>query len=74
MPIHIGDYCFISTHVTILGGSAIPNKSILGAGAVLNKNYSVDAPYGLYIGVSAYRKSTIDCEALYFHRIERDVI
>lgn len=34
-PIIIGNYCFISTRVTILGGSSLPDKSVLAAGAVL---------------------------------------
>lgn len=73
-PINIGDYCFISTRVTILGGAALPPKSILGAGAVLNKDYTDDNELGLYVGVPAKRKGDINESALYFQRKERDVI
>lgn len=73
-PIVIGDYCFVSTRVTMLGGACLPDKSVLGAGAVLNKNYASDHEWGLYVGVPAKRKSDIDRTALYFKRKERDVI
>lgn len=73
-PISIGDYCFISTRVTILGGTGLPKKSVLGAGAVLNKNYVYDNELGLYVGVPAKRKTDIDRAALYFERQKRDVI
>lgn len=73
-PIHIGNYSFISTNVTVLGGSNIPNYSVVGAGAVLNKDYSTDAPFGLYTGIPALRKKEINKKALYFYRKQRDVI
>lgn len=72
-PISIGDYCFISTRTIILGGTSLPNKSVLGAGAVLNRDYSNDSPFGLYVGVPAFRKTDIDSKALYFQRKIRDV-
>ena len=72
-PIQISDYSFISTNVIVLGGSYLPPKSILGAGAVLNKNYAHNADHGLYVGVPAYRKKEIDKDALYFKRKKRDV-
>ena len=50
-PIIIGNYCFISTGVIILGGSRLPNNSVLAAGAVLNKNYTDE--WKLYAGVPA---------------------
>lgn len=73
-PIIIGNYCFISTRVTILGGSSLPDKSVLAAGAVLNRNYSLDDALGLYAGVPAKRKKNIENSAKYFLRSERDVI
>lgn len=72
-PITIGDYCFISTRVIILGGASLPEKSILGAGAVLNKDYSNDFPLGLYVGIPARRKSEVKKSSLYFQREIRDV-
>lgn len=73
-PITIGKYCFISTNVVLLGGSSIPDYSLVGASALVNKDYSNDNPYGLYVGVPANRKKDIDKSALYFSRIERDVL
>ena len=73
-PITIGDYCFVSTRVTILGGATLPDKSVLAAGAVLNKNYNLDESYGLYAGVPAKRKKNIERSTMYFLRQNRDVI
>ena len=72
--ITIGDYCFISTRVIILGGTSLPQKSVLAAGAVLNKSFCDDEPYGLYAGVPAKRQKDIDKTAKYFYRTNRDVI
>ncbi len=71
--IQIGDYCFISTRVVILGGTYLPSKSILAAGAVLNKGFEYDNPNGLYAGIPATRKKKIESDAKYFIRTERDV-
>lgn len=65
-PIVIGDYCFVSTDVRILGGSKLPNRSVLGAGAVLNKRFEEEL--ALYAGVPAEKKKTIDNTARYFYR------
>jgi len=67
-PIEIGDYCFISTHVVILGGSFLPAKSVLGAGAVLNNKYEKE--WKLYAGVPAKPIKDIPQDAKYFHRTE----
>lgn len=67
-PIEIGDYCFVSTGVTILGGSKLPAHSVLGAGAVLNKMY--DKEYFLYGGVPAKPIKEIPQSAKYFIRKE----
>ncbi len=65
-PIVIGDYCFVSTGVKILGGSVLPDHSVLGAGAVLTKKYI--EPFKLYAGVPANPvKDIIHC-AKYFNR------
>lgn len=67
-PIEIGDYCFVSTGVKILGGAVLPSFSILGAGAVLNKAY-VDT-WTLYAGMPAVPKKAIPQTAKYFLRKE----
>ncbi len=65
-PISIGNYCFVSTNVKILGGSSLPDYSVLGAGAVLNKAYSNE--YTLYAGVPAKPVKEIVSSAKYFNR------
>lgn len=65
-PILIGDYCFISTGVIILGGSRLPNNSVLAAGAVLNKNYTDE--WKLYAGVPAVPRKDLPHDAKYFNR------
>jgi len=65
-PIYIGDYCFVSTNVAILGGSNLPSHSVLGAKALLNKSF--DQEYYLYGGVPAKEIQEISKDAKYFHR------
>lgn len=57
-PILIGDYCFVGTGCIILGGSILPNYSVLGAGAVLSKKYTVSNH--LYGGVPAKPIKNLD--------------
>lgn len=65
-PIEIGDYCFVSTSVIILGGSKLPCNSVLAAGTVLNKKYEDE--YKLYAGVPAIPRKNITNDAKYFYR------
>ena len=67
-PIEIGDYCFVSTGVRVLGGAKLPDCSVLGAGAVLNKAYTKKRM--LYVGVPAMPKKEIPIDAKYFLRKE----
>jgi acetyltransferase-like isoleucine patch superfamily enzyme len=67
-PISIGDYCFVSTNVVILGGAQLPDYSVLGAKSLLNKKHN--QPYALYAGQPAVFVKTIDKEAKYFTRTE----
>ena len=67
-PIEIGDYCFVSTGVRVLGGAKLPACSVLGAGAVLNKAYAKERM--LYVGVPAVPKKEIPQNAKYFLRKE----
>ena len=72
-PISIGDYCFVSTGVKVLGGSSLPAYSVLAAGAVLNKRFSEG--YRLYGGVPAEEKKILPAESVkYFHRSKGFVI
>lgn len=65
-PISIGDYCFISSGVKILGGSNLPSYSVLAAGAVLVKSYSEE--WKIYAGVPAKPIKDIPRNAAYFSR------
>lgn len=64
LPIYIGDYCFISTRCTIVKGSSLPDKSVLGACSLLNKRYETS---GLYAGVNAKFIKTLS-DYKYFER------
>lgn len=64
--IFIGDYCFISTSVIILGGSSLPSYSVLGAGSILNKSF--EKKYSLYAGTPAKLVKPLPIEAKYFTR------
>lgn len=65
-PITIGDYCFVSTGVIILGGSSLPNHSVLAAGAVLNKK--LEQTYAVYGGVPAKFIKSVPVDAKYMCR------
>lgn len=66
-PITIGNYCFVSTGVIILGGSTLPSFSVLAAGAVFIKSY--DKEWFIYGGVPALPIKEIDKSAKYFSRV-----
>jgi len=65
-PIIIGSYCFVSTNVSVLGGSVLPDYSVLGAKSLLNKKYTDS--WMLYAGVPARPVKAIPEDALYFKR------
>lgn len=66
-PVTIGNYCFVGTSSILLMGSGLPDCSVLGAGAVLNKNFSES--YGLYAGNPARKVKQFDeSEYKYFDR------
>ena len=65
-PIIIGDYCFVSTNVVVLGGAHLPSYSVLGAKAMLNKKMNQE--YCLYGGIPAKFISEIPKTAKYFNR------
>jgi acetyltransferase-like isoleucine patch superfamily enzyme len=65
-PIRIGAYCLVGTRVTVLGGAALPDRSMLGAGSVLNKAHGEE--YAVYAGSPAVQVKKLDPEAAYFHR------
>ena len=67
VPVTIGEYCFIGTNSVLLGGSALPDRSVLGAKSLLNKVYT--EPGTLYGGVPAKPISALPVEQMaYFRR------
>jgi acetyltransferase-like isoleucine patch superfamily enzyme len=64
--IEIGTHCFVGTNVVILGGSKLPDRSVLGAKALLNKVF--DTPDMLYGGVPAKALVQIEGKRKYFER------
>jgi acetyltransferase-like isoleucine patch superfamily enzyme len=67
-PIRIGDYCFLGSNVVVLGGARLPDRSVLGAKALLNHAYTESG--WLYAGVPARPISALPPDAAYFHRKE----
>lgn len=65
-PITIGEYCFVGTGCVLLGGSCLPDYSVLGASSLLNKAYT--EPHCLYAGNPARLVKTLPQGMLYFHR------
>jgi acetyltransferase-like isoleucine patch superfamily enzyme len=65
-PVRIGDYCFIGTDCVLLGGSALPSYSALGAKSLLNKAY--EQTYSLYAGVPARPVKSLEPDMKYFQR------
>ncbi|MCX6219064.1 acyltransferase [Spirosoma sp.] len=71
-PISIGDYTFVGTNVVVLGGSRLPDHSVLGAKSLLNKAF--EDPWMLYAGVPAKALQPVPKTAKYFSRTEGFVI
>jgi acetyltransferase-like isoleucine patch superfamily enzyme len=65
-PVTIGEYCFVGTACTLLGGSALPDYSVLGAHALLNKPHH--ERYRLYAGVPAKATAPLPADLMYFRR------
>ncbi len=65
-PVTIGEYCFVGTGSVLLGGSELPDYSVLGALSVLNKAYS--ETHWLYAGNPARPVKSLAQELLYFNR------
>jgi acetyltransferase-like isoleucine patch superfamily enzyme len=65
-PIAIGEYCFVGTNSVLLGGSVLPDYSVLGASSVLNKAHS--ETHHLYAGNPARAVKALSQEMRYFQR------
>ena len=64
--VEIGHHCFIGTNCVILGGSRLPDCSVLGAKALLNHVFT--STHQLYAGVPAVPVKGLSPELPYFHR------
>jgi acetyltransferase-like isoleucine patch superfamily enzyme len=65
-PISIGKYCFVGTDCVLLGGSLLPDNSVLGAKSLLNKQYFEE--FWLYAGVPAKPVKQLAADLAYFSR------
>jgi len=66
VPITIGAYCFVGTNCVLLGGSALPDYSVLGAKSLLNRAFKESC--FLYGGVPAREIKPLDITTRYFQR------
>jgi hypothetical protein len=72
-PITVGKYCFVSTNCVLLGGSTLPDYSVLGAKSLLNRDYKES--YFLYGGVPAKPIKALPAETTrFFQRTDGYVI
>jgi len=65
-PISIGNYCFVGTNCVLLGGSSLPDYSVLGAKSLLNRDYAES--HFLYGGVPAKAIKALPDTYRYFQR------
>ena len=65
-PVRIGRYCFVGTGCTLLGGSSLPDFSVLAAMSLLNSAQSLT--HRLYAGVPATEVRVLDDSLGYFRR------
>ena len=65
-PVDIGDYCFVGTACTLLGGATLPHHSVLGANSLLGKPMA--QPWMLYGGVPAQPIKPMPHDTGYFLR------
>jgi len=70
--VRVGDYCFVGTNCVLLGGSVLPDFSVLGAKSLLNKTFA--QTYQLYAGVPARPVKSLSPESKYFQRTEGFVV
>jgi acetyltransferase-like isoleucine patch superfamily enzyme len=65
-PITIGSYCFLGTGCILLGGSSLPDRSVLGAMSLLNHAFTEEL--WLYAGTPARPIQPLASDLAYFHR------
>lgn len=64
-PVTIGDHTMIGSNCVILGGSVIPDYSVVSAGSTVRSAFTEP---GLYSGVPAKRVADLPQDAKFFHR------
>ena len=66
-PITIGEYCFVGTGCILLGGTVVPDYSVLAAGSTIHK--PMEHTYALYGGSPAKFIKSLETDDLnYFKR------
>jgi hypothetical protein len=65
-PVTVGEYCFVGTNCVLLGGSVLPDYSVLGASSVLNKAHT--EAHWLYAGNPAQPVKALSEQMRYFQR------
>lgn len=65
-PISVGKYCFVGSNSVLLGGSSLPDYSVLGANSFLSKTFTDS--YYLYAGVPARPVKELPQSFKYFQR------
>lgn len=65
-PIVIGSYCLVGTNCVVLGGSKLPDCSVLGAGSLLRDR--CDDSHRVYAGVPSRAVKKLPSDSAYFHR------
>ena len=71
-PVTVGAYCFVGTNCVLLGGAALPDRSVLGAKSLLNKAFTEGLT--LYGGVPAKAIQPLPPDTAYFNRKEGFVV
>ena len=72
IPVQIGDYCFVGTNCVLLGGSILPDYSVLGAKSLLNKAFKES--HMLYAGIPAKPIESVSSDCEYFRRKQGFVV
>ena len=67
-PVTIGEYCFVGTNCVLLGGSALPDRSVLGAKSLLKDAFTEECH--LYGGTPAKPIKPLSPETTAYFRRE----
>jgi acetyltransferase-like isoleucine patch superfamily enzyme len=70
-PIRVGEFCYLGTGCIVLPGTAIPDRTVIAAGAVVRGELAGEAR--IYGGIPARPIADLPVDAAYFKR-ERGVV